>query len=120
MDASCTQLWLHHFASQLTEIDADTTAVRKFTDQEVLDVFNSRDTVEEALDYFTSLAVFNPDRPENHCNWFSDHKLRVMLSEAGFQEFYRSGPMQSCYAAMRVPRAFDPHFTISIYFEACR
>ncbi len=118
-NASCTQLWLHSFAGQLAVIDEDATAARKFQDDEIEGVFASNATT-NALDWFTGLARFNPERPDNHINWFDDAKLIGMVRAAGFETAYRSGVGQSLYPAMRNARVFDPHFAISLYVEAVR
>lgn len=119
LDASCTQLFLHHFASQLTEIDADETALKKLADAEVEAIFRELEPA-AALDHIAGFARFNHARPENHVNWFDDAKLIRMAREAGFETVYRSGVGQSCFAPMRDVRVFDPHFSISLYVEAIR
>jgi len=117
--ASVTQMWLHHFASQLSTIDADDTAVRKFSDAEIEAVFADSD-LEIGLDYFCKQARFNPRRPENHINWFDEQKLTEMVMDAGFVDVWRSGLGQSVYPAMRDVQLFDRHYAISLYVEASK
>jgi predicted SAM-dependent methyltransferase len=115
-----TQLFLHHFASQLCDNDLDDTAPRKYADDEVDEVFDSL-PLEEALDYFTSKCRFNPDHPGNHMNWWSHEKMERCLKAAGFTDIYRSGYGQSMFAPMRETRLFDnTHPPISMYMEAVK
>lgn len=117
--ASCTQLWLHWFAGQLTMMDSDISAGVKFDDTEVEAVFAAMPTA-DALNHFTAMCRFNPGRPDNHINWFDDAKLLDMVRAAGFETVYRSGVGQSLFPAMRNARVFDPHFAQSLYVEAVR
>jgi predicted SAM-dependent methyltransferase len=117
---SITQLFLHHFASQLCDNDLDDTAVRKYGDAEVDDIFESR-PLEEALDFFASQCRFNADHPGNHINWWSHEKLERELRAAGFSDIYRSGYRQSRFAPMRETPLFDStHPPISMYMEAVK
>lgn len=117
---SITQLFLHHFASQLCENDLDETPPRKYSDEEVNEVFDSR-PLEEALDFFTSQCRFNPDHPGNHINWWSHDKMERCLRAAGFTDIYRSGYRQSRFAPMREASLFDStHPPISMYIEAVK
>ena len=117
---STTQLFLHHFASQLCDNDLDDTAPRKYGDEEVDAVFASR-PLEEALDFFTAQCRFNPEHPGNHINWWSHDKMERCLRAAGFTDIYRSGYRQSRFAPMREVGLFDStHPPISMYMEAVK
>ncbi len=117
---SITQLFLHHFASQLCDNDLDDTAPRKYSDAEVDAIFNEQ-PMEQALDFFTSQCRFNPEHPGNHMNWWSHDKLERSLRAAGFTDIYRSGYRQSKFAPMREADLFDStHPPISMYMEAVK
>ena len=119
-EASIEQLFLHHFASQLCEIDVDDSAQKKYSDDEINDMF-SKVSMEEGLDFFTHQCKFNADHPGNHINWWDYNKLESFLREAGFKTIYRSGYGQSLYAPLRDVDHFDnTHPTISIYVEAVK
>lgn len=118
--ASIEQLFLHHFASQLCEIDIDDSPLKKYSDAEIRNVFSANPDVRE-LDRFTKQCRYNPDHPGNHVNWWTHEKLTTFLVEAGFAEFYRSGWGQSRFAAMRDTNLFDnTHPAISLYVEAIK
>lgn len=117
--ASIHQLFLHHFAGQLSEIDIRDD-VRKYSDQEIMEIFGSMD-LENALNHFTSKCKFNPNHPENHINWWSWDKLKNMIARAGFDKIYRSGYGQSRCAVLRDINYFDnTHPKISLYVEAVK
>ena len=118
--ASVEQLFLHHFASQLCEIDVDDSVEKKYSDIEINEVF-SKYSMEEGLDFFTQQCQFNADHPGNHINWWDYNKLEFFLKEAGFKTIYRSGYGQSLYAPLRDTDLFDnTHPTLSIYIEAVK
>jgi len=113
-EASISSLFLHYHASQVCEIDADDTAVRKYCDREIDEVF-SRQPMESALDFFTKQCVFNAERPGNHMNWWTHEKLSSMLRSVGFEDVYRSGYGQSVCRALRDLAVFDKsHAAISL------
>jgi len=119
-EASIHQLFLHHFASQLCEIDIDDTATRKFSDAEIIEIFSSRPDV-RTLDYFTKQCRFNPEHPGNHINWWTEEKLSSFLREAGFTNPYKSGWAQSVFSPLRETALFDyTHPRISLYVEAIK
>ena len=119
-EASIEQLFLHHFASQLCEIDVDDSVKKKYSDSEIREVF-SRKPMEEGLDFFTKQCEFNANHPGNHINWWDYRKLESFLREAGFKTIYRSGYGQSLFAPMRDTDFFDnTHPTLSIYVEAVK
>ena len=118
--ASIQQLFLHHFASQLCEIDIDTTSTRKYSDAEIAAVFSER-PLEEALDFFTRQCKYNPGHPGNHINWWTQDKLVSFLKQAGFAVCCRSGFGQSAFLPLRDTRFFDmTHPRISLYVEATK
>ncbi len=118
--ASIPQLFLHHFASQLCEIDADSTAVRKYSDFEISETVD-RLPLDQALDFFVSQCKFNPKRPENHINWWSQSKAASFLREAGFSKIYQSGFGQSRFPPLRNLAKFDnTHPKVSMYIEAIK
>lgn len=119
-EASIHQLFLHHFAGQLCEIDADDTAQKKFTDGEIIEILSTH-TMVEALDFFTSQCKYNLDHPGNHINWWTHEKLLSFLRKAGFEVCYRSGYGQSLFPPLRNTKLFDStHPKISLYVEAIK
>lgn len=118
--ASIHQVFLHHFASQVCNIDADNSASKKFSDEEIREKFRSQPGV-ETLDYFTKLCRFNPDYAGNHINWWTHEKLIAFLQRAGFSNPYISGWGQSVFAPLRNTDYFDStHPRISLYVEAIK
>lgn len=118
--ASIHQLFLHHFASQLTEIDIDQSPKKKFSDREIAEHFD-RNPNAEAIDFFTQQCKFNPDHPGNHINWWTHEKAAKFLQEAGFSTIYPSGYGQSAFAPLRNTTLFDStHPKISMYIEAVK
>ena len=119
-EASIDQLFLHHFASQLCEIDVDDSVSKKYSDAEIKEVF-SKHSMQEGLNIFTKQCKFNAQHPGNHINWWDYNKLESFLKEAGFKTIYRSGYGQSLCAPLRDIDLFDnTHPTISIYVEAVK
>lgn len=119
-EASIEQLFLHHFASQVCEIDTDNTAKVKYSDAEIKKVF-SDNCMEEGLKFFTEQCSFNAKRPGNHINWWNYNKISSLLKEAGFRTVYRSGYGQSLYSPLRDTDIFDnTHPSISLYVEAIK
>lgn len=114
------QIFIHHFASQLSEISNDNTADKKYSDKEIIEIFKASPTV-ETLDFFTQQCKFNPDYPGSHINWWTYEKITSFLKEAGFSKIYISGAGQSLYAPMRDPYLFDStHPKISLFIEAIK
>jgi SAM-dependent methyltransferase len=118
--ASIHQLFLHHFASQLCEIDIDDSPQRKYSDSEISEFFSANPDV-QALDYFTKQCKFNRNHPGNHINWWTREKMISFLKEAGFPEPHASGWGQSVFAPLRDTSLFDnSHPKISLYVEATK
>ena len=118
--ASIHQVFLHHFASQVCEIDMDTSASKKFTDEEIIEKFTTYPGV-GTLDYFTKHCRFNPDFAGNHINWWTHEKIITFLQRAGFSKPYISGWGQSVFAPLRNTDHFDStHPRISLYVEAVK
>jgi len=116
--ASIHQLFLHHFASQLCEIDVDDSPERKYSDSEIIEFFTNNPDV-SGLDYFTKQCRFNADHPGNHINWWTHDKVISFLKEAGFSAPYGSGWGQSVLPPLRDTALFDnTHPKISLYVEA--
>ncbi len=119
-EASIHQLFLHHFASQLSEIDIDDSPPKKYSDSEISEYFAEHPDV-SGLDYFTSKCTYNPDHPGNHINWWVGEKLTSFLREAGFSAPYVSGYGQSLFAPLRDTALFDStHPKMSLYVEAIK
>jgi len=119
-EASLQELFLHHFASQLCEIDIDDSPKKQFSSLEIDEVF-SKNSMEDGLDFFTKQCEFNANFPGNHINWWDYNKLVFFLKEAGFKVIYRSGYGQSLYAPLRDTNLFDnTHPKLSIYVEAIK
>lgn len=119
-DASVDQLFLHHFASQLCEIDIDDSAVRKYSDAEIRAAFEDSPDV-RTLEQFTRQCRYNSEHPGNHINWWTHEKAMDFLREAGFEDPYRSGYGQSLFAPLRDTGLFDStHPQISLYVEAIK
>ena len=118
--ASIHQNFLHHFASQLCEIDIDDSPKKKYSDAEIYQHFSNNPDV-SALDYFTKQCQFNPQHPGNHMNWWTHEKLVFFLKKAGFSEPYISGWGQSVFPPLRDTILFDStHPKISLYVEAVK
>lgn len=117
---SIPQYFLHHYASQLCQIDSDDSAVRKFSDFEIAEIFSANPNV-ETLDYFTRQCSYNPKFPGNHINWWTSDKLCSFLKRAGFSAPYKSGWGQSVVCQMRETSLFDSTFpSMSLYVEAVK
>lgn len=118
--AEIEQLFLHHYASQVTAIDPDTTPKKKYSSREIAEVLASR-SLPEALDFFTSQCAFNPQCAGNHINWWTMDKAAQFLRRAGFTTIYRSAYTQSRFAPLRELPWFDStHPAISLYVEAVK
>ena len=118
--ATIHQLFLHHFASQLCEIDIDDSPTTKVSDAEIIEAFAARPEV-ETLGLFTERCRFNPEHPGNHINWWTHEKAAELLREAGFSTPRVSGWGQSVFVAMRDTTLFDStHPRMSMYIEAVK
>lgn len=118
--ASIHQLFLHHFASQLSEIDVDDSISKKYSDTEISDHFMQNPNV-SSLDYFTKQCKFNVEHPGNHINWWTHEKLISFLKKAGFIAPFISGFGQSTFPPLRDTLFFDnTHPSISLYVEAIK
>lgn len=119
-EASIHQLFLHHFASQLCEIDIDDSPEKKYSDDEIREHFSVNSDVSD-LDYFTQQCEFNAEHPGNHMNWWTHDKAFRFLQEAGFSSPYISGYGQSVLPPLRDTSLFDnTHPSISMYVEAIK
>lgn len=117
---SIPQYFLHHYASQLCEIDPDDSSLKKYSDSEILSIFSANPKV-ETLDYFTKQCRYNSRHPGNHINWWTSDKLISFLKSAGFSEPYRSGWGQSVVRPLRETILFDNTFpNMSLYIEAIK
>lgn len=115
---SIEQIFLYQFASQLSEISKDDTVEKKYSNNEVKEIFQNLD-MNNAFEYFTSKCSFNSNYPGNHINWFTKDKLKRMLKGAGFKNIRLSSFGQSQYAPLRNTLYFDnTHPKYSIYIEA--
>jgi predicted SAM-dependent methyltransferase len=118
-NASIHQLFLHHIASQLSEIGISPSH-KKFSDNEIKQFFETKKNV-DCLDFFTKQCVFDPNYPGQHINWWTSEKLCSFLREAGFTQPYVSGWGQSLFAPLRDTNFFDnTHPKISLYVEAIK
>jgi len=118
--ASIHQLFLHHIASQLSEIDVDDSPQKKYSDSEISEYFSDNPDV-SGLDYFTNQCKFNSDHPGNHINWWTREKVISFLKVAGFSTPYVSGWGQSVFPPLRDTSLFDStHPKISLYVEAIK
>ncbi|HWT31454.1 MAG TPA: methyltransferase domain-containing protein [Propylenella sp.] len=111
--------WLHHFASQLAPNDRSPSA-HKFSAAAIREIIAERGKI-GALDYFTGLCEFQPDRPFNHVSWWNAEKLVRFMRQAGFETIYRSGYGQSAAQVLRNTHFFDnTHPQMTVYVEARR
>ena len=118
--ASIHQIFLHHFASELTEISVSSTSLKKYSDDEIIDIF-SRNSNVETLDFFTKQCKFNSNHPGNHINWWTHEKVISFLENSGFKQCYRSGWCQSLFPPLRDTNLFDrTHPKISLFVEAMK
>ncbi len=111
--------WLHHVASALAPNDKSPSSI-KFDAVEVKRIINDLG-FEKALDYFTGLCAFDPQRPGNHVSWWTHKKIMDYLRDVGFTKIYRSGYEQSVSPVLRNVGLFDnTHPQTSIYVEAVK
>ena len=114
--ATIHQLFLEHFATQLSKISNDDSAVIKYDDSEIIKVFSDL-SIEKAFDYFTKQCNYNPNYPGNHINWWTCDKLTAFLQKAGFTKCYRSAYGQSRFAPTRDLHYFDKIVKCFFYAE---
>ena len=120
-DVSLKQVFLHHFASQVSELHANPTT-NKISDVEFDEIFGAME-YEDALDFCVSRCSLELQRkyPGNHINWWNRRKLFRMLETAGFRKVWLSGYGQSFAAVLRNTFYFDnTHPRVSIYVEALK
>lgn len=119
--ASIQQIFLLHFASNVSTLHSD-GAAQRISDDELDRVFREM-PYEAALDYCigkVDLAI-HKKYPGNHINWWNKDKAFRMLQQAGFEKIYLSGHGQSFCPVMRDTNYFDStHPRISLYVEAIR
>ncbi|MFW9844493.1 MAG: methyltransferase domain-containing protein [Candidatus Thorarchaeota archaeon] len=119
-EASVEQLFLLHFAGQLSTFSLDNSPEKKFSDEEISEVF-AKYSMEEGMAYFAKQCKFNPDFPGNHMNFWTHNKVISFLQEAGFSNIYISGFGQSQFAPLRDTSLFDnTHPKVSLYVEAIK
>lgn len=117
--ASLEQVFLEHFATQLTEISR-APSPRKYSSEEIAAAFG-RGSAEQVIQDFCTQCRWSADFPGSHINWWNLGKAERMMHRAGFQEVYRSAFGQSAAPPMRDTRLFDnTHPRISLYVEAVR
>lgn len=76
---------------------------------------------DELLAALTDGLAFDPERPGDHINAWTEAKLTRALREAGFTRIYRSGRGQSLFPPMTDGDRFDrTQPTNSLYVEAIR
>jgi SAM-dependent methyltransferase len=118
-DASLHQIFLEHFATQLTEL-AVAPARIKHSDNVISDAF-ANGCPEETISRFTGNCTFDPNFPGSHINWWNYRKAERLLRTAGFSTVYRSGYGQSSANVLRDVSLFDnTHPRISLYVEAIK
>lgn len=118
--ASIHQLFLCHFATQLSDISIDDSPLKKYTDAEIGEVFSSR-SMTDAFEYFASRCAYNYEHPGNHINWWTHEKVTLFLRKAGFETCYRSSYGQSQFAPLRELNQFDKtHPRMSLYVEGIK
>jgi len=120
-EASIQQVFLSHFASQLSELHPGEGDVR-FSDAEIDEVISSMGLA-DALNFFTSRCSLDIQKQYsgNHINWWSEAKMARMLNLAGFEKVYCSGYGQSFSPVLRNTSYFDrTHPKISLYMEAIK
>lgn len=94
---------------------------KQISDQELDKLFDTGHDDSYVLDCLTAMCDLDVHRenPGHHINWWNEYKLRLMLNEAGFVNFRRSGYLQSFCPVLRNQRFFDnTHPEMSIYVEA--
>ena len=119
--ASIEQIFLYHFAGNVSELHAD-GAKERISDSEFRNLFIEK-TYEDALNHCTSRCELEIQTkyPGNHINWWNSEKMKRMLTESGFRKIYISGFGQSYSPVMRDVALFDnTHPQMSLYMEAIK
>lgn len=118
--ASIHQVFLSHFASNVSTIHND-GASERISDEQFQELLRTM-PFEDALDYCASRCSIEKQRiyPQNHINWWNQQKFERMLRKAGFKNVYTTCPHQSVSPAMR-RRGFDDLWNeVAIYMETIR
>ena len=119
IQSNIAERWLHHVASCLSNLSHTPSSV-KFTENQIWEIINNN-TMEEALNHFTSLCKYNPSYPADHISWWNYSKIEKYLRNAGFEAILKSGYRQSSSPLMRKSELFDStHPQISVYVEAIK
>jgi len=121
-NASTAQIFLHHFASYVSELFID-DSIPKISDKELEEIFQNN-SYKDALNYILSKCSLEK-LPKlyygNHMNWWNEKKASEMLDKAGFKKIYRSGYGQSFSPVLRDTSLFDnTHLKVSLYMEAIK
>jgi predicted SAM-dependent methyltransferase len=120
-EASIEQIFLYHFAGNISELHGDGSKVR-ISDEGLKKLFSEK-SYEDALNYCSSRCdlEIQSKYPGNHINWWNPNKMTRMFQEAGFTNIFRSGYGQSFSPVMRDITLFDnTHPKISLYMEAIK
>ncbi len=120
-EASIEQIFLYHFAANVSELHGD-GAEERISDNTLRSLFSEM-SFNNALNYCTSRCdlKIQSKYPGNHINWWNQEKMTKMFQEAGFTKIYRSGYGQSFSPVMRDVDLFDStHPKISLYMEAIK
>lgn len=111
--------WLHHVATQLAPNSVAKHAVK--LDAVAVRALLKVKSMEEALNYLTSLCTFDPKMPGNHVSWWTRGKAMDAIRKAGFETVYASAYGQSRFAVLRNTHYFDnTHPSMSLYVEAIK
>jgi SAM-dependent methyltransferase len=117
--APIEQLFLEHFATQLTEL-SKAPSHRKYSSEEIAAAFGNG-SGERVVADFCRQCQWSAEFPGSHINWWNYAKAERMLRQAGFKNIYRSAYGQSSAPPMRNTALFDnTHPKISLYVEAER
>lgn len=119
--ASIEQIFLTHFASNVSTLHIDGSAER-IDDDEFNALFDELN-YEEALNYCINKCSVEIQKkyPGNHINWWNFKKMSSMLTEAGFSKIYLSGHGQSFCPILRNTTFFDNTYPkMSLYVEAIK
>jgi len=119
--ASIEQIFLYHFAGNVSTLHGD-GAKKRISDDELRKLFLEK-SFEDALNYCTSKCDLKVQSkyPGNHINWWNPEKMTRMFEESGFENIFISGYGQSFSPVMRNVSFFDStHPKISLYMEAIK
>lgn len=118
-DASIEQIFLSHFASNVSTLHKENQA-NHIQDDELKNIFKNH-SLDEALNYCTKKCSLEVQKRNSgdHINWWHFEKASRMLKLAGFHNIYLSGYGQSFCPILRDTLLFDnTHPKISLYVEA--